>query len=1072
MSSSLTPQQREAVEYDNGPLIVLAGPGTGKTRVIVHRVAHMIESRSIAPEHIAALTFTNKAANELRHRLGEMVGGTASDAIWAGTFHGFGYTLLRRFADLADLPPEPVIMDSAQQRRLLRSLISEHELFTYALGGGLETIVNDAISAIAEMRNAGLEPADARARLETLLSDDQLDPGLRAELQRFADHVRLYELFDQTCATRGVLTVDELITRPARLLRNHPHVRDICQHDHAHIVVDEFQDLNPAQIQLLTQLCPRGTPDLCVVGDDDQAIYAFRGADEFAFQRFEQAWPNAKRILLTENWRSGQAIIDVANAIIEDSTTRFASDKIIEAACDRDEAPAQVEIISGDDAQCNDAIAAMILLDRRDHPESDFSSYAVLVRTHSDAERIAAALSLEGIPTQVLTHPDASADPGVQDLLAWIDLILEPEQTWAARRLLTRPPFGINPLKVTQCERAYDSQKSRLTPGQRMPAFVDWLCDQYADDEAIAPHAERLQDLCRRFADSAAHEAADVTIYRIITEAGLAHVDLPGAVDRAERIDALVAVLRFARERLGRLEQPRDLAAFRRYYNDLDRSEQGFASLVQDRVVESDEPEAGDANGVRVFTAHAAKGLEFDTVFVPRVAPPHGYPKTLRSKETITPAMLVSEQDAPPALEEERRVFYVACTRARRRLVLLGKLPKRPGPTNLLFPLVSKGVATPQFAEDVLKQAADAGVGRFADRLESSELDAVRASHKWEILAGARQHIRLRAALTLDEADSTKAGRAERARIADRLAQLADRLACIAAIERGIDLPDGLDDDTRAFAQSLLDQIAQTQSAGSGQVLRAPNPPLRLSYTSINEYQRCPRCYYVKYVLNVPERVGPALKLGTAVHEALRRFYERWRDADAEGQPTPGLAELLALGRDAFESMHDYDEPIDREEQAQALAQLKTLFEQLHDERSHPVEIERKVEFDYVHAGHTHRLTAKLDRVDQTDAGFRIIDYKTGRATKKLLEPSAKDLQLGIYAIALQHLFNQEALAGTAEFWLLSEGAVGKLNLADIDYEAVHATIRETIDGILNASFERKDSTCSESCLILDAVSR
>lgn len=1072
MSTQLNQAQRQAVEYEGGSLVVLAGPGTGKTRVIVHRVAHMINHRGVAPEHIAALTFTNKAADELRARLGELVGPSAADAVYAGTFHRFGLILLRRFADLAQLPSTPQIMDSAQQRRLLRSLVSEHSLFSQALGGGMEAIVDESIKAISELRNAGLEPAGARARLSELLATPAIEEGPRAELQRYADHVRLFELFDSACAQRGLISIDELITRPTRLLREHRLVREICRHDYAHVVVDEFQDLNQAQILLLTQLCGSGDPDLCVVGDDDQAIYAFRGADEFAFRRFEEHWQSAKRVLLTENWRSGQTVIDCANAIIAESNSRFAPGKVIEVPTERAGTASRVEFVAcGDEAEGTDAIAAMILLDRHEHPDRPYTDYAVLARTNAEVERVAASLELEGIPVLVLRSADISSDEGVQDLLAWVSVVLEPEQTWAVRRLLARPPFGVDPLRLGRLERTHRAEASRLSPGDRMPPMAEWLCERFLDDTAIAPHAIRLRDLARAFAASAASESADRTIHRIITEAGLVHADLPGGRTRAQRIEALVAVLRFVRERLPRLEQPRDLAAFQRYYNDLDKAEQSFASLLDDKVNGPEQGGVGDENGVRVFTAHAAKGLEFDTVFLPRCNPPHGYPKTRRDDSLVTPEAIISDRPKPDPIEEERRVFYVACTRAERRLVMMGKVPKgKPSGTHLALPLVFNGLVPRIEAEDLLQKAAECGLGSFASQQERSEIDRTSEATRRAVLVRARQRARLDASLALDAADRSGLEADPLSQVVERLKQSARLLAFIASLEDGQTSADELHPPDEAAA-SLLHELEGLPIPSEHDVIRAPKPPLFLSYTAINDYLRCPRCYYVKHVLGLPEPTGPALRVGGVVHSALEKFYQRWREADAEGEPTPGILELESIGRAAFAGAHDPDEPFDQGELAQVLAQLRTMLEKLHDDSVQPLELEKRVEFPYKRGGHTHHLIAKLDRVDRTEDGLRIVDYKTGNASKKLLEPDKADLQLGIYAIALDHLFAGEELSGTAEYWLLAEGRIGSVQLGEINREKITGKIDEVIDGILAGKFER-GRECNEACCILDSVSR
>lgn len=1065
----LTKEQEQAVEHVGGPLIVLAGPGTGKTRVIVERVAHMIERRGIAPERIAALTFTNKAAGELRDRLATIVGGSNADAVFAGTFHSFGFMLLRRFADLAGLAHEPKLLDSSQQRRMLRALITDHHLFRRALVSGMNAVLEESMGIISAFRNAGLQPQLAQDRLNAALGDASLEDGPRAELERMRDHVTLFGAFDRTCEQQGVLTVDDLITRPVQLLRNFESVRAICRHDYAHLVIDEFQDLNRSQIELLSALCGEGEPDLCVVGDDDQAIYGFRGADQFAFKHFAALWPSAEQIVLSENWRSGSAVVEVANAVIGESESRFAPDKIVDVAAGSQAEAGAVESVALDRVEDDgDVIAAMILLDRQTNPERAWSDYAVIARTHGDLDRVAGAFELEGVPTIVTRASPVVDNPGVQDLLAWINIIIEPGQSWGVRRILTRPPFGIDALTVGRCERSYRAATSRLVGDDTLAPLVDWLHEHYTDDETLGPHVSRLAAWTAQFRESANTEAADATVQRIIIEAGLTNADLPDAKLRTERIESLVTVLRFVRERLDRLEQPRDLAAFMRYYNDLDRKEQGFSARIEDIVDGPDGEATGEGDAVRLMTAHGAKGLEFDTVFLPRVGQ-HGYPKTGGSKPFNLPTVLTEAEEVPPAIEEERRIFYVACTRAQRRLVLLAKRVKKPGHSNFLGFLDSHGLTLPTDATEQLERAAEAGLGRYDKDTTAARLTALRSPTRRDILAHARQRLRSEAALSLDIADRTPFDPDLLTTVDHRLRQAALRMAIVATLDAGASIPKGLDTDTDAFARSLHAELASTEPRSGALSLRPPSPPLHLSYTSLSAYIGCPRCYYVKHVMNLPDAVGSSLRVGSAAHRALEIYCKAWREAETVGHRVPDIASLENIGRDALFAQVEPDEPVDPGELAQLLAQLRVYAEHLHDETDEPVEIERKAIINYPHAGHTHRLTAKIDRIDRTPTGIRIIDYKTGLASKRLLEPKADDLQLGLYAMAARQLYDDPDLTGSAEYWLLSTGQRGIINFAEIDDTAICEQINTVIEGILAGQFEC-GKTCYGSCAILDGA--
>ncbi|VAX38976.1 ATP-dependent DNA helicase UvrD/PcrA, actinomycete paralog, partial [hydrothermal vent metagenome] len=267
--SGLNEAQHAGVVHEGEPLIVLAGPGTGKTRVIVHRIAYMIGHRQIDPAAIVAVTFTNKAAGELRERLAGLVGPAAADSVHAHTFHGFGLRLLRRFPDLSGVGANPEIIDSAQRRRLLRQLVGEHRVYGPMLALGADALLDEAGKLFDVFRHNALSPEAcgefARVwgdRLEGGLGSDEtaIDEvelaAQREERARFAAHARLYELFEEACGERGWLTIDDLILKPTRLLLKHERVRAICRHEYRHFVVDEFQDVNLSQIEFVRALAP------------------------------------------------------------------------------------------------------------------------------------------------------------------------------------------------------------------------------------------------------------------------------------------------------------------------------------------------------------------------------------------------------------------------------------------------------------------------------------------------------------------------------------------------------------------------------------------------------------------------------------------------------------------------------------------------------------------------------------------------------------------------------------------------------------------------------------------------
>ena len=1073
---ALNAQQVAAVEHDAGPLIVLAGPGTGKTNVIVHRVCHMIEHRGIDPERIVALTFTNEAARELRERLSALVGGSAADRLNASTFHSFGLSLLRRFSDLTGLGPRLALMDSAQHRRLTRHLIQEHGLFRDAMAGGIASLIDESRAIIAELRNSAMEPEACAARVEAMLSGDAVADGQRAEIERFSEHVRLYGLIDAACRRRGLISMDELLTRPIGLLREHRVAREICQHDHHHVVVDEFQDQNIAQMELLGLLCPaqREKLDLCVVGDDDQAIYAFRGANQFAFEHFKRRWPTATTLFLELNYRSARCVIEAANQVIGASEARFAPDKVIVPASEAEEvAGAAVEVVRvASDFDSDGLIAAMLLTERERDPERVWSSYAVIGRTNREVERIAATLRLEDIPVRVRSMGSPLDDEGVQDLLAWIRAVLEPSQTWAVRRLLLRPPYGLGASRVSAWERSYAAAMSRAASWEAEP-FLQWLTRTLDEGDDVKAIVSRLAMQVEAFRASATTESADVTIERMILEADLAGADLVGGRSRAGRIESLVAVLRFVRERLGRLEAPADLAAFWSYYNDLDPSEQSFSATLDTRVEWQASERSDDEDGVVLLTAHSAKGLEFDTVFLPRVNPPHGYPMTSRKRESVLPTGIDANVNTPGLLEEERRLFYVACTRAKRRLIMFGKIPKgKPGTTNLLWPLISAGVVSERDPAQIMRDAAAAGVTSAAWSNEPvAAPSGIGRLERATVLAQARSRLRHEASLALDGADRAGLDRAAVEEVMAKLASVATRMAVLASIGAGESGAAELGAEAAEYRARVEDKVLRT-GARPGFAFVAPKPPLNLSYTMLRDYEHCPRCFYLRHVMKLSQGESGAIRVGQVTHTALEKFYRRWMDAEAQGEPRPTLEHLLELGLRTFDASVSEHEVMDTAQRDQILAALTIAHTKLHNEALEPLEVEKNVNFPFEHNGLTHRIYSKLDRIDRIEGGFRIVDYKTGHASKGLLEPDKKDLQLGIYALALRHLFGDEQLTGTAEYWVLSQGERGVIGLDQLDMEAIGQVVRGAIDGILEGRFERNEKNCEGECSLIDLVVR
>jgi RecB family exonuclease len=332
--------------------------------------------------------------------------------------------------------------------------------------------------------------------------------------------------------------------------------------------------------------------------------------------------------------------------------------------------------------------------------------------------------------------------------------------------------------------------------------------------------------------------------------------------------------------------------------------------------------------------------------------------------------------------------------------------------------------------------------------------------------------VRHSAAAALDSMDDADVSDEQRAAAEARLREAATRLGAIAMLEAGRDVPGRGDDPS---LDAYLADLERALAFGA-RPRKTPgmSPPLRLSFTTINDYERCPRCFYLKHIQKIREPGDQAMRFGSSIHGALETFYRQWRDAELDDRPQPGLDHLLELGRSHIVDDTPANQSVSEEDLKRAESMLRLAYEHLHTDDAHILEIEHVVKFPYTVDGVEHTLTAKIDRIDQIDGGHKIIDYKTGKASKDKLEPKNKDLQFGIYAMALNHVFptgeaegaeasRLDPPPGSAEYWLLGTGQRGLIALTSLDMVKIRSTIDEAVRGILAGDFEPKRN-CSGLC--------
>ncbi len=620
LSQDLNPAQRMAVEYNDGPMLVIAGAGSGKTRMLTYKIAYLVD-RGVAPWNILALTFTNKAAGEMKSRIGTLVGENRAQRIYMGTFHSTFARILRIEADKIGFTSQFTIYDESDSESLIRSIVKEMGLDdkTYK-----PSTVHKRISlAKNNMVSAEGYTADA----ETFKRD---------QLAHMPSVGKIYTVYQQRCRTANAIDFDDLLLHTYHLFATHEDVRQKWEEKFSHILVDEFQDTNKVQQMVLQQLTVRNR-HICVVGDDAQSIYAFRGANLENILSFETVYPEAKVFKLERNYRSTQTIVKAANSLISHNRRQkekhlFSENELGEklqlkqAYSDREEAAIVVNEVS-----------------RLKHlDQCDYADFAILYRTNAQSRIFEDAFLKQGIPYRVCGGLSFYQRREIKDILAYYRLTANPNDEEAFKRIINYPTRGIGLTSQT-----------KLTEAAGREGVSLWqLCqdiEKYSTDLNAGTKRKILAfvRLISSFRARLQTDDAYTLGHSIIHESGI-YADIHSSADeeaiaRQENVDEFDNALSTfveEREEEGRAD------------------EVSLYHFLQEVSLSTDlESEGDDATSrVSLMTVHAAKGLEFSTVMV------------VGLDENIfpSPRTVSSERE----LEEERRLLYVAITRAARHCIL------------------------------------------------------------------------------------------------------------------------------------------------------------------------------------------------------------------------------------------------------------------------------------------------------------------------------------------------------------------------------------------------------------------
>ena len=605
--SGLNPQQREAAQAVDGPVLVIAGPGSGKTRVITHRIAFLVRDCGVSPYRIAAVTFTNKAAREMKERLESLLGSQA-ESLSCGTFHWFCARILRRFGDRMGLDRNFSIYDDDDQVSAIKGIMKAQEIDP-------RTFNPRSIQSII---------SGAKSRLLT-------SQGFRYNTESYVDEIalRVYEDYEGVLAQSSALDFDDILLRTYALLRDVPEVARSYQERFVQFLIDEFQDTNVAQYNIAKLLCETNR-NICAVGDPDQSIYSWRNADIRNILSFQKDFPNARVITLDENYRSSQTILDAATGLISSNQSRLEKD-----LWTRNGVGVPIIVYEGYDdvEEARFVVKEVTALLRQGNIKH--RDIAVMYRVNAQSRALEEACLREGMPYQIIGGQRFYHRQEIRDIVGYLRLIANPNDNAGLQRVINVPQRGIGQRTVDEVERVARDRNIPLL--KAIDAIVSGEAGRLAARSMKA--LDRFRDLVNTLVD------------------GAQHVDLTGIIDLVMDRTGYALYLEEQENGEDRLENVRAFRDAAAEYLHLNTQDALTEFLERISLVSDVDSYEGQADLITLITLHQAKGLEFPVVFITGM------------EEGLLPH--IRSLDDESELEEERRLCYVGVTRAKERLYLL-----------------------------------------------------------------------------------------------------------------------------------------------------------------------------------------------------------------------------------------------------------------------------------------------------------------------------------------------------------------------------------------------------------------
>ncbi|HEY1358148.1 MAG TPA: ATP-dependent DNA helicase [Thermoleophilaceae bacterium] len=1030
----LNRSQREAVTHPEGPLLVIAGAGTGKTHTITTRFAWLVE-QGATPDEVLALTFSSPAAAEMRERLEGLIESPYED-LHVSTFHAFCSRLLADEALEVGIDPFFSPVTPADRLALLLERLEELTIRHHEIRGNPAPLLASFVSRIDRLKDEMVTCADYRAYAERLVEEaGDADDAARSRAARELEFARIYADHDRLLAERGALDFGDLIVRAFRMLHEKPHVREQLSRRFRNVLVDEYQDTNFAQGMLLRLLVEEHR-NVTVVGDDDQAIYRFRGASQKNLLDFQSELPEAKVVRLETNYRSGRRILKAAHAVVEP-----APDRIEKRLTGRGNGSVRFWRCRSERAQAQAVAAEAERLVVKEGLSP--AQVCVLVRSvKNEGQVVASALEERAVPFRLLGSAAYFQRAEVRDVLAWLRLLTDPNDSGAVVRALSRPPIELRSVDIARLTQL--ARRRKLD----MPSAIASALEGPQLSQEGRDRAQAFLRLYRSASGAFDDRRPDAFVLRLIERIGLRRQQVFAThADTVERLRNIAKLSEIARAYMQR-EPQATVRDFTRY----------LCAVAESGLREEEAASPIATPAVRVTTMHAAKGLEFDHVFVLGLSASR-MPGAWRPRSGDVPDELLKESLPEPSGREQheaemRRLLHVAMTRARKSLVLAWPEGAAGGATPRPSPFYEEARAALEAEEEVFDEelfGPAEGLHSMFRILRDELLDTVAS------VGGRLGEMRLDTYLDVDQAVARYlellkvAALIERAKegqeVGEALTAVNDILSQVATAEqREIMAASALDDWLRDAGREALPRRPVVAGNGSEPSLDPFIPRrgggLMLSASDIDTYRICPLKYKFARVFRIPQEPTIHQRFGIVVHQVLERFHSMGGGS---------LEQLMELFEASWRRAGFGDSDDEQQFRGRAVDALERYWEDDRSSDAKPVWFERSFAFRLG----DHLLRGRVDRVDQRpDGSYELIDYKTGKS--KTEDELREDVQLSLYQMGARESWRLETSA-QSYFYVLS-GEKVPVEHSPEELERVKATVAEIADGIMKQEFEPKPS--------------